>query len=265
MREIMEIKKILVTMLLCGLLAVCTAGSAFAGANIAVSFDKTMANVGDQVILTVTITNTGPGDLSNVNVSAPLPAGLKFMSSATGTTKNQYDSGTGLWQVDNLKMSSQGGGKKTLTVTAEVLQEASGKTITANAAYLSVTNSSGFLPLKSAQAQIKINASSTGTGTGGTNGTTGTTDTSSGIVSTSSSAPTNNNASKTSQIISKLKENNSGNNPLNLPQQALPKAYDVYNSTDNSNTNVPMSTYAIVALVGIGVLVVVGYFVGMRK
>jgi uncharacterized repeat protein (TIGR01451 family) len=257
----MDIAKLMLTFLMSFLFIAATAGSVFAGANIAVSFNTTTAKVGEQVSMIVTVTNTGPGDLSNINVSAPLPAGLKFMTSATGTTKNQYDSGTGLWQVDNLKLSSQGGGKKTLIVTAEVLPQAASKTLTANVAYLSVSNSSGQLPLKSASAQIKINESSTGTGSGNIGGTTGGTDTSS---STTSSAPRTN-TSKTSQIISKLKENNTGDNPLNLPQQIPPKAYDVYNSTDSSNNPVPMSTYAIVALVGIGVLVVVGYFVGMRK
>jgi uncharacterized repeat protein (TIGR01451 family) len=145
--------KIILTVVATFLLIFASAGSAFAGADISVSFDKSTANVGDQVIMIVTITNTGPGDLTNINVSAPIPAGMKFMTATTGTTKNLYNSSTGIWQVDNLKLSSKEGGKKTLNITMEVLPELSGKTITANASYLSVTDSSGTDPLKSAQSQ----------------------------------------------------------------------------------------------------------------
>ncbi|KUK73262.1 MULTISPECIES: hypothetical protein [unclassified Methanobacterium] len=258
----MKIVKIMLTILMTTLIVFLTAGSAFAGANIAISLSPTSADIGQEVTMTVVITNTGPGDLSNVNVSAPLPAGLKFLTSATGTTKNQYNNVTGLWQVDNLKMTSQGGGKKTLTVTAEVLPEASGKTLTATAAFLSVQNSSGSLPLKSAQSTITINSIKTNTSTGGETGNTGST--------TSKNTLAHINAhtipvSKTSLVAAKLNDNGTNsNNPLNLPQQNPGKAYDVYNSTGD-NTKVPMSTYAMVALVGIGVVIVVGYYVGTRK
>lgn len=149
----MNIDKIIVVMATTFLLVFATAGSAFAGADIAVSFDKSTANVGEQVMMMVTITNTGPGDLSDIKVSAPVPAGMKFLTSATGTTKNLYNSSTGVWQADNLKLSSKEGGKKTLNITLEVLPELAGKTITVNASYLSVTDSSGSAPLKSAGSQ----------------------------------------------------------------------------------------------------------------
>ena len=110
----------------------------------------------------VTVTNTGPGDLSDIKVSAPIPACMKFMTSTTGTTKNLYNSTTGIWQVDNLKLSSKEGGKKTLNITLEVLPELAGKTITANASYLSVTDSSTSAPLKSAQSQPLIISNNAG-------------------------------------------------------------------------------------------------------
>ena len=255
----MKIVKIMLTVLISALIVASTAGSAFAGANIAISFSPTSAEVGEEVTMTVVITNTGPGDLNDVNVSAPLPAGLKFLTSATGTTKNQYNNVTGLWQVDNLKMSSQGGGKKTLTVTAEVLPGASGKTLTATAAFLSVRNSSGALPLKSVQSTITVKSNDTNTNTGGNTGNTGST-----ITSTQVTAQTTP-VSKTSLVVAKLNDNGTNSsNPLNLPQENPGKAYDVYNSTEN-NTKVPMSTYAIVALVGIGIVIVVGYYLGTRK
>ncbi len=255
----MKIVKIMLTVLISALIVASTAGSAFAGANIAISFSPTSVEVGEEVTMTVVITNTGPGDLNDVNVSAPLPAGLKFLTSATGTTKNQYNNGTGFWQVDNLKMTSQGGGKKTLTVTAEVLPGASGKTLTATAAFLSVRNSSGSLPLKSAQSTITVKSNDTNTNTGGNTGSTGSTSTSTQV--TAQTTP----VSKTSLVAAKLNVNGTNSsNPLNLPQENPGKAYDVYNSTED-NTKVPMSTYAIVALVGIGIVIVVGYYLGTGK
>ncbi len=167
--------KIILAMAATFLLVFATAGSAFAGADISVSFDKSTANVGDQVIMIVTLTNTGPGDLTNINVSAPIPAGMKFMTATTGTTKNLYNSSTGIWQVDNLKLSSKEGGKKTLNITMEVLPELAGKTITANATYLSVTDSSGTDPLKSAQSQPLVIGGNAGNVTANnTSGATGT-------------------------------------------------------------------------------------------
>ena len=255
----MKIVKIMLTVLISALIVVSTAGSAFAGANIAISLSPTSAEVGEEVTMTVVITNTGPGDLNDVNVSAPLPTGLKFLTSATGTTKNQYNNVTGFWQVDNLKMTSQGGGKKTLTVTAEVLPGASGKTLTATAAFLSVRNSSGSLPLKSVQSTITVKSNDTNTNTGGNTGSTGSTSTSTQV--TAQTTP----VSKTSLVAAKLNDNGTNSsNPLNLPQENPGKAYDVYNSTED-NTKVPMSTYAIVALVGIGIVIVVGYYLGTRK
>lgn len=161
----MHRNKIILAMATTFLLTLATAGSAFAGADISVSFDKSTANVGEQVVMIVTITNTGPGDLTNINVSAPIPAGLKYMTATTGTTKNLYNSSTGIWQVDNLKLSSKEGGKKTLNITMEVLPELAGKTITANASYLSVTDSSGTDPLKSAQSQPLVIGNNAGNAT----------------------------------------------------------------------------------------------------
>lgn len=254
----MGIFKLMLIIVMSFLLIASTMGSAFAGANIEVSFNTTTANVGDPITMFVVITNTGPGDLSGVTVSAPLPAGLMFMTSATGTTKNLYDSSTGVWQVDNLRLSSKNGGKKTLTITAEIQPAASGKTLKATAAYLSVYNGTPpvLLPLNSATSQITIKRIKTDTGSN-----TGATNTSSKSTHPSS----NNSTSKINSIVSTLKDNNNGNDNNLLPQQNPNKAYEIFNSTEGSNDNVPRSTYAIVVLVGIGILVVVGYIVGIRK
>lgn len=55
----MKIVKLMLTVVISALLIISTAGSAFAGANIAVSFNTTSAKVGEQVMMTVTVTNTG--------------------------------------------------------------------------------------------------------------------------------------------------------------------------------------------------------------
>ncbi len=148
--------KIIISVVMSLLLIFSTSGFAFAGEDISVAFNTNTANVGNQVNIIVTITNTGPGDLSGILVSAPIPAGLKFLNTSTGTVQNNYNSTTGVWDVGNLRLSSQGGGKKSLNITTEVLPEAAGKTITANARYLNVTDSSGPVTLKSAQSQPLI-------------------------------------------------------------------------------------------------------------
>lgn len=169
----MRRSKIMISVLLSLILFFSTTGTAFAGAEISVEFNTNTANVGDQLYLIVNITNTGPGDLSNILVSTPIPAGLKFLNSSTGTQKNNYNSTTGIWDVGNLKLSSQGGGKKSLNITIEVLPEAAGKTIIVNASYLNATDSSGPVELKSAQSKpltIK-NGENVSTGTTTSNST----------------------------------------------------------------------------------------------
>jgi len=162
----LQFNKIIIAVLMSLFLFVSTTGTAFAGADISVEFNTGKANVGDQIFLIINITNTGPGDLSNVIVSAPIPAGLKYLNSSTGTQKNDYNSTSGIWNIGNLKLSSQGGGKKSLNLTLEVLPEAAGKTIIANASYKNVTDSSGSVELKSAQSQ---NLSVAGNGTNNPN------------------------------------------------------------------------------------------------
>lgn len=253
----MDTVKLMLAIAISFLLMASTAGSAFAGANIEVSFNTTTAKVGDQVTMVVLITNTGPGDLSGITVSAPIPAGLNLMTFVASGNKQIYDPATGVWQVDNLKLASKDGGKKTLTITAEVQPAAAGKKIKATAAYLSVYNGTPpvLLPLTSSSSQLTIK--STSTNTGSQNGTTNTASTKSNSPSSISSN------SKLDSIVSTIKEHNaSGTNPLN--SQKSPKAYNVFNEKQ-SKDNVPITTSAIVALVGVGILVVVGYFFGIRK
>ena len=68
--------------------------------------------LGTNVVFTVTLTNNGPSDATNVVVSDVLPAGLTYVTSnaASGT----YAPGTGLWTIPALISLSS----TTLTVTA---------------------------------------------------------------------------------------------------------------------------------------------------
>ncbi|NJN76168.1 MAG: DUF11 domain-containing protein, partial [Synechococcaceae cyanobacterium RL_1_2] len=58
--------------------------------------DNASPNVGDNVVYTVTVNNTGPSDATNVDVTDQLPAGLTYVSDDSG---GAYNSGTGVWTV----------------------------------------------------------------------------------------------------------------------------------------------------------------------
>lgn len=72
-------------------------------------------NKNENVVFSLTVTNSGPQSATNVTVADALPAGLTFVSSApSGTTT--YSSGTGVWTVGTLAS----GGSETLQITATV-------------------------------------------------------------------------------------------------------------------------------------------------
>lgn len=72
-------------------------------------------NVGSSVIFTITVSNAGPSNATGVNVTDVLPAGYTYQSSSA-TTTNQYNSGSGIWNVGILNA----GNSETLTITAQV-------------------------------------------------------------------------------------------------------------------------------------------------
>jgi large repetitive protein len=57
-------------------------------------------NLGDNVIFTIEVANTGPDTATGVAVTDKLPVGLGFVSSRT--SQGNYDAGTGLWNVGSL-------------------------------------------------------------------------------------------------------------------------------------------------------------------
>ncbi|WP_136466963.1 PKD domain-containing protein [Flagellimonas onchidii] len=81
------------------------------------ALDKTVDNefpdVGSNVTFTITLTNDGPSDATNVVVSDALPTGYIYLSDDSGGT---YSATTGLWNVGTIA----GGSNAVLNVTVQV-------------------------------------------------------------------------------------------------------------------------------------------------
>ncbi|MEJ5055186.1 T9SS type B sorting domain-containing protein [Sphingobacterium sp. MYb382] len=71
--------------------------------------------IGMETNFTITVTNNGPSDASEVVVLEKLRSGYKYVSSTT--SKGTYDEKTGLWNVGELPFGS----KETLSITVMVL------------------------------------------------------------------------------------------------------------------------------------------------
>ncbi|MBK8445010.1 MAG: DUF11 domain-containing protein [Sphingobacteriales bacterium] len=82
------------------------------------SIDKTIAQIGEQVTFTITITNEGGTDASGVAVSDVLPAGISYVSSSA--SQGSYDGGTGVWTVGDFLANDA---PKTLTIVGTILSE----------------------------------------------------------------------------------------------------------------------------------------------
>ncbi|HUG71519.1 MAG TPA: DUF11 domain-containing protein, partial [Pirellulaceae bacterium] len=76
--------------------------------------DNARADVGTNVTFTITVSNAGPQDATNVAVRDNLPAGLSFVSSAP--SQGSFDNATGIWSVGSIA----NGASATLTITASV-------------------------------------------------------------------------------------------------------------------------------------------------
>ena len=80
--------------------------------------DNIIPNVGDQVVLTITVTNNGPSDATGIQVTNILPSGLNHVSDDSG---GNYEPGTGIWNVGNLPVTPSNN-TTSLTITATVEQ-----------------------------------------------------------------------------------------------------------------------------------------------
>jgi uncharacterized repeat protein (TIGR01451 family) len=101
-----------------------TAPTADLGVALAVS--NATPVVGTTISYTVTLTNLGPNDANSIVVSAPLPTGLQFVSSAGA---GSYDPTSGQWTLSSLTTGSS----TSLVIQALVQASAAGTTLTGQA------------------------------------------------------------------------------------------------------------------------------------
>ncbi|MFC1717048.1 T9SS type A sorting domain-containing protein [Candidatus Poribacteria bacterium] len=86
--------------------------------------DNDSPNVGDTVTYTVTVTNNGPGAVTNAVVTDLMPSGLAYTSATA--TQGSYNSNTGAWSIGDLA----NGASAILTIAATVDTNTCADTIT---------------------------------------------------------------------------------------------------------------------------------------
>lgn len=94
----------------------------------------------DNVQYTVTVTNTGPADATNIEVTDLLPGGVTYVPPYSASQGN-YDNITGIWLVGDLI----NGASATLTITANVDAGTGGSTITNTATITDVDQPDSYL------------------------------------------------------------------------------------------------------------------------
>jgi hypothetical protein len=77
------------------------------------SVDNSTPNVGDNIVFTLTVTNSGPSDATGVLVNDLLPTGYTYVSD---NGSGAYSSGTGVWTIGNMINSETA----VLNITASV-------------------------------------------------------------------------------------------------------------------------------------------------
>ena len=90
------------------------------------SVDNANPSEGDTVIYTVTVTNNGPLDATNVSVTDLLPTGLSYSDDDAAASGTTYDSASGLWTLGTLPS----GQTATLQLTATLNAGTGGSTLT---------------------------------------------------------------------------------------------------------------------------------------
>src|SRR5262249_6238237 len=111
-------------------------------------------NVGDVVTFTVTLSNNGPANATNVRVTDLLPTGLTLVTASP--SQGTYVPGTGVWTVGSLANASQ----QTLTLAATVVSTAA-RTNTATIPHSdqfdpNTGNNSGSAPETPQQADLAL-------------------------------------------------------------------------------------------------------------
>ncbi|PWG15601.1 DUF7507 domain-containing protein [Salibaculum griseiflavum] len=87
--------------------------------------DKATADEGDTVTYTVTVTNDGPAEATNVTLTDELPAGLTATAANGVVDAGSYDAGTGVWTIPSLADQASA----TLTLVGTVDAGQGGNTI----------------------------------------------------------------------------------------------------------------------------------------
>ncbi|MBO9585032.1 MAG: DUF11 domain-containing protein [Flavobacterium sp.] len=77
------------------------------------SVSPTTVSINDNVIFTISVTNSGPNNATGITVSDKLPSGYTYVSDNGG---GKYDKTTGIWNIGNLN----NGNTITLQITAKV-------------------------------------------------------------------------------------------------------------------------------------------------
>ncbi|SNZ02007.1 proprotein convertase P-domain-containing protein [Flagellimonas pacifica] len=100
---------------------VCTASATSTDLAVTKTVDDTTPKEGNSIVYTLTVTNNGPENATNVNITDILPAGITYVSD-----DGPYTFASGVWTVGNLN----NGSTATLNITASVNGGTSGSTIT---------------------------------------------------------------------------------------------------------------------------------------
>jgi uncharacterized repeat protein (TIGR01451 family) len=100
-----------------GLKTVCHLGTGqLADLSLTKSVDNSNPGLGDNILYTITVSNSGIAPATGVYVTELLPAGLTFISASTSS--GAYDDTTGLWQIGAIAVNNAA----TLQITARVDQ-----------------------------------------------------------------------------------------------------------------------------------------------
>ncbi|MDI6724877.1 MAG: hypothetical protein QMD61_09565 [Methanobacterium sp.] len=261
--------KMIYSIMLMLFMVLSTAGaiSAVDPLTLTVTFDKKTADVGDNVTVTIVQKNNGIYDsFKNLKLLVTIKGnGIELDKSAyllnpSGSGgNNNFTAATGIWQSQNLKKGSSGGGMKTLIIYITIPSELEGKTITANAHYISVNpdpviDGMTFTAPEDVSDTLTVKKNTTGTGNStGTGNTTSITNTKSTKKKT--------NLTNALKNVTKSQGGIESIQSLNPPAQG--NSYEITNATTSRSSDDGKTIYAILGGLIIVILIVVGYFKGL--
>jgi uncharacterized repeat protein (TIGR01451 family) len=114
-----------------------TVGGMAADLAIVKTVDDPTPPEGDTIDYTIVLTNNGPDQATNIEVTDVLPTGVTYVSYSA--TQGSYASGTGIWSVTSLANAASA----TLTLTATVDMGTGGSTITNTATVTALDQTDG--------------------------------------------------------------------------------------------------------------------------